>query len=209
MIKGYCIAKAPLSPGTVFFLYGQPGRAKKRSKPIFQPGHLPCAPSRDAETSVRVANACVLRSWSRVLQVRASFGAFSVFSQRGRFLSAPGASSASSDVMVSFLKCVGRGLAAAGCRVRSRWRELRAAEGRAAPPRREMHPSKTLRKRHEVPWVVPGHVPQLAAGQGGAFWLVSTYGGLGTLERATRYILAAREPRYNALCQKRAWRTDW
>ena len=40
-----------------------------------------------------------------------------------------------------------------------------------------MHPSETLRKRHEVPWVVPGHSPQLAAGQGGAFWLVSTYGG--------------------------------
>ena len=50
-------------------------------------------------------------------------------------------------------------------------------EGRATPPRREMHPSETLRKRDEVPWVVPGHAPQLAAGQGGAFWLASTYGG--------------------------------
>ena len=55
--------------------------------------------------------------------------------------------------------------------------KFRAAEGRAAPPRCEMHPSETLRKRHEVPWVVPGHAPQLAVGQGGAFWLVSTYGG--------------------------------
>ena len=78
--------------------------------------------------------------------------------------------------MVSSLRCMGRDLAAAGCRVRPRWRELHAAEGRAAPPLREMHPSETLRKRHEVPWIVPGHASQLAAGQGGAFWLVSTYG---------------------------------
>ena len=63
------------------------------------------------------------------------------------------------------LKVRGARFGGAGCRVRSRWRELRAAEGRAAPPRREMHPSETLRKRHKVPGVVPGHAPQLAAGQ--------------------------------------------
>ena len=100
-----------------------------------------------------------------------------VFAEGAVFVPVPGASSASLAVIVSSLRCVGRGLAAAGCRVRPRWRELRAAEGRTAPPRREKHPSETLRKRHEVPWVVPRHAPELAAGQGGAFWLVSTYGG--------------------------------
>ena len=64
------------------------GRVRNRSKPTFQKGHVPCALSQGAETSVRVANACLLRSWSRLLQVRASFGAFSVFLRKGRFLSA-------------------------------------------------------------------------------------------------------------------------
>lgn len=92
------------------------------------------------------------------------------------FVRVVGVPSATSQASASLSRCAGRGKAAigAGSAPWSLRNEMKSdASGRSAPPLPTMRASKMLQKRGEAPRAVPGQAPQLAAGQGGASWLVS------------------------------------